>query len=85
VVAGPGIPWPASVLDRANMATLGVPAEDSPAATARLLEAARRHRDAFERAEIEATLIATGGNQSKAAELLGICRQTVRRKLRGRR
>jgi two-component system NtrC family response regulator len=85
VVAGPGIPSRASVFDGANIPTPGVPPEDSPAAAARLPEAARRHRDAFERDEIQAALVATGGNQSKAAELLGICRQTIRRKLRGRR
>jgi DNA-binding NtrC family response regulator len=45
----------------------------------------REDRKRLEREHIDAALRATGGDRSKAAEMLGISRKTLNRKRRGRR
>ncbi|HEY8428837.1 MAG TPA: sigma-54 dependent transcriptional regulator [Sandaracinaceae bacterium] len=71
-----------------GMAHVGAPA--SPPAAGRpfeprpLEEVAREAAEEAERRHIEATLAYTGGNKSRAAELLGVSRSTLWKKLRER-
>lgn len=62
-----------------------VPATAQPAPATVADGSAAFNLDALERVAIQRALVATGGNRSKAAKLLGISERTLRNKLNGRR
>jgi DNA-binding NtrC family response regulator len=73
---------PGEILTAKDLALKGAASEAAPAAGRPLAEQASLDLEQAERAFIVEALARTGGNQSRAAELLGVTRDTLRYRLK---